>query len=499
MIARVREVLGRPGAALFALVFVGYAYFYQAGGWNQNSRFDLTRAIVEHGTLVIDRYEQNTGDESRRAGHIYCDKAPGVSMLAVPAWALVYAASAHPPRPAQLAVGAWFATVTAIGIPSALAVIALMLLARRLGLSRERAAVIAAGWGLATLAFPYSTLLYGHQLIAAAVITAFLLVVDRRDASVRRLAAVGFLLGAAVAVEYTAALAAVPIAGYALAVRVAPWRRVLIAMAAGAVVPGIALAAYHAAAFGGPLTLPYAFSTQKHRHQGWFMGLGMPEPRVLAQITFSSYRGLFYAAPWLLLAVPGGVRWWRLGRRAEVVVGGSIVVLFLWLNSSLVDWQGGWAMGPRYLIPAIPFLAMLAAGVLMPPAPGTRWERAVADRRVRRGLGIGFAALLVLSAVLMLVGTAVKPEVDSHVRRPFQDFLLPHFWRGELGVSTQGIDMVANPPGAPPQAWNLGHALGLEGGAALAPLVLAWAACGAWLVVALRRAARQEAARGVTH
>jgi hypothetical protein len=79
----VKRVLGRlassPGAALFALVFVGYAYFYQAGGWNQNSRFDLTRAIVERGTLIIDRYEKNTGDESRRDGHYYTDKAPGVS------------------------------------------------------------------------------------------------------------------------------------------------------------------------------------------------------------------------------------------------------------------------------------------------------------------------------------------------------------------------------------------------------------------------------------
>jgi hypothetical protein len=30
----------RPELALFALVLGAYAYFYQAGGWNQNSRFD---------------------------------------------------------------------------------------------------------------------------------------------------------------------------------------------------------------------------------------------------------------------------------------------------------------------------------------------------------------------------------------------------------------------------------------------------------------------------
>jgi len=35
--------LAIPACALL----VSYAYFYQAGGWNQNSRFDLAVALVE--------------------------------------------------------------------------------------------------------------------------------------------------------------------------------------------------------------------------------------------------------------------------------------------------------------------------------------------------------------------------------------------------------------------------------------------------------------------
>src|SRR5437588_2781586 len=70
--------------ALFLLCFGTYAWFYQGGGWNQNSRFDLTRAIVERGTVRIDGYEQNTGDTSFSGGHYYCDKAPGVSFLCAP-------------------------------------------------------------------------------------------------------------------------------------------------------------------------------------------------------------------------------------------------------------------------------------------------------------------------------------------------------------------------------------------------------------------------------
>ncbi|MBP6633988.1 MAG: hypothetical protein KA297_31540, partial [Kofleriaceae bacterium] len=109
--SRLRRLLLTPGAALLTLSLVAYAYFYQAGGWNQNSRFDLTRALVERGTVRIDAYERNTGDESRRAGHMYSDKAPGVSLAAVPAWAAVRAVSPEPPTPGQLAVGAWLGTV----------------------------------------------------------------------------------------------------------------------------------------------------------------------------------------------------------------------------------------------------------------------------------------------------------------------------------------------------------------------------------------------------
>ena len=49
-------------AALLGLAsFLSFAYFYEGGGWNQNSRFDLLRAIVERHTLTIDAYHENTG------------------------------------------------------------------------------------------------------------------------------------------------------------------------------------------------------------------------------------------------------------------------------------------------------------------------------------------------------------------------------------------------------------------------------------------------------
>src|ERR1700758_498025 len=69
---------------LGAVIFLSFIYFYEGGGWNQNSRFDLLRAIVERHTLQIDAYHQNTQDKAHFQGHYYSDKAPGQVFLAVP-------------------------------------------------------------------------------------------------------------------------------------------------------------------------------------------------------------------------------------------------------------------------------------------------------------------------------------------------------------------------------------------------------------------------------
>jgi hypothetical protein len=200
------------------------------------------------------------------------------------------------------------------------------------------------------------------------------------------------------------------------------------------------------------------------------MGLGMPDPTALWSILFSDYRGLFYASPWLLLSLPGSVRLGFRGFGREVAVCVSIVVLFIWLNTSLVDWQGGWAMGPRYLVPAIPFLAILAGGVILPSAQP-------ASPSFRRGAWIMAAAFVGYSVFLMLVGTSVKPEVPSHIKRPYQQYLLPRFYRGELAVSTQSFDMVGHPEQGARHATNLGQVIGLGGAASLLPLagwLVAW-------------------------
>lgn len=430
----------RPELYLFLLCFGTYAWFYQAGGWNQNSRFDLTRAIAEKGTFRIDAYVENTGDMSLREGHFYCDKAPGVSWLCVPPTVVTHG---------SVDTRAYVATLFAIGLPSALAVVVLFWILGELGLPRWIAVV----WGLASLALPYSTLLYAHQLVAALFIGAFAILLRARRVPPwpALMFLCGLLLGFAIACDYSAILGCVVLAFYALPVKRIGWAVL------GGAIPLLAVAGYHTAAFGGPLTTAYAFSTQKFRHLGLFMGIGAPRLRAVLNLLFTQYRGIFWSMPWLLFAVAGAVimlrrREWR----AEGVVCVVMFVLFFWLNISLVDWQGGWAMGARYLIPTLPFLAILAAAALS-----------------RRVLTVIFGALAVWSFALMLVATAVKPEVSVMIGNPF-GVIFRTFAGDRVAVSYQSIDSNGPHPG-PRYAWNLGEKLGLQGRATLLPL-LGWMA-----------------------
>ena len=129
--------------ALFVLLFVSYAYFYQAGGWNQNSRFDLVRAITNEHTLNIDPFRYSTGDKAFADGHFYSDKAPGLAFAAVPVVALVRpvlrAAGGDPETYAGLAFLSWLATVFTAGLFTALAGVSLFSLSLDLGASRSGA------------------------------------------------------------------------------------------------------------------------------------------------------------------------------------------------------------------------------------------------------------------------------------------------------------------------------------------------------------------------
>ena len=117
--------------------FLSFLYFYEGGGWNQNSRFDLVRAVIERHTLEIDAYHENTQDKAHFQGHYYSDKAPGVAFLAIP-----FAEAARwcmrrwgvdPESPRGEYALSYIVTAGAVALPTAFAVVCLFFLALRFG------------------------------------------------------------------------------------------------------------------------------------------------------------------------------------------------------------------------------------------------------------------------------------------------------------------------------------------------------------------------------
>ena len=173
-----KPALARKAAILLGLVtFLSFQYFYEGGGWNQNSRFDLLRAIVERHTLQIDAYHQNTGDKAHFGGHYYSDKAPGLVFLAVP-FALLA-------RPALQSVGidpdsargeiavSYIASAGAVALPAALAAVCLFFLGLRFAGDLGGAAFGALVMCLGTPLWAYASLFWAHALVGACLLFAF--------------------------------------------------------------------------------------------------------------------------------------------------------------------------------------------------------------------------------------------------------------------------------------------------------------------------------------
>jgi hypothetical protein len=64
------SLFAKREVSLFLVLLFCYAYFQPKwADWNQNSRIDLTLALIEQRTVTIDRYYQNTGDYAYFNGH----------------------------------------------------------------------------------------------------------------------------------------------------------------------------------------------------------------------------------------------------------------------------------------------------------------------------------------------------------------------------------------------------------------------------------------------
>src|SRR5207248_1895210 len=181
------------------LTFATYAYFQAGGGWNQNSQFDLTRAIVERHTFAIDGYA-NTGDVAIAGSHVYSNKSPALSWIAAMPYAGLYAtergAGIDPTSIEALTFNAYICTLLCVALPGAWIAWMLYRYGRVRGFSAAWSALIALTATLATQLLPYSTIFMLHVTSGALLLFAL---------TSQREVAAGLAAGAATAMNYLCA------------------------------------------------------------------------------------------------------------------------------------------------------------------------------------------------------------------------------------------------------------------------------------------------------
>jgi hypothetical protein len=473
------EALLTPGRAgvvkVCLLAFILYAYFMPRwSDWNIDSRLDLVHAIVDDGTLNINHTHWNTWDKAVYKGNYYSDKAPGSAFFGAVAYAGLAAARGTPvlgggvrlveksvawntairlgysntqnqPAPKGYDLGGcqragtagnvqyipwgnrlvppfqdwalskYFVSVAVVGLTSALFAGIFFWF---LGLFTRRSlcrwlltGLVSAG----TVALPYSTNFYSHQLVAAFLFVAFGLIFlySRNRAGRWGAVGAGFLLGMAFLTEYTVALVIAILGVYALWVLRRDVKSIG-ALGLAAVVPLGALFAYNTICFGNALDTGYTHDFCWTAAQGaGFAGFTTPKLGPLWDLTLGTYHGLFNMSPFLLLVAPGAWFMARRGYRLEAAVCVTCAVTFILAISAYWGWNGGRVDGPRYLVPIVPFVAL----------PVVFWLEAIGRAAAGWTITVALAAWSIFATWAQFLGGELFP--DSWLRNPLFDYSLP--------------------------------------------------------------------------
>jgi hypothetical protein len=88
-------------------------------------------------------------------------------------------------------------------------------------------------------------------------------------------------------------------------------------------------------------------------------GISWPNLKVLYYMTLHPTLGVFWQSPVLLLAIIGAVFMFTQRRyREEAILAACIICAYFVILSGYYAWWGGNAVGPRHIIPALPFFCL---------------------------------------------------------------------------------------------------------------------------------------------
>jgi len=378
---------------IFLTLAVLFFLLMHWSGWNETSRFTLTRAIVEEGRMETTSFAQETGDRIRIGDHFYLDKAPGISMLALPIHALsvLVFSTERPPEnkdiltretksgpvvlPTHLSPAERFSMVIITFLLSGLLTVAtaylLFLLSKEFITDKRIQYLVSIGYALGTLAFSQALILQGHATTTffafAAFFVGYYTIKKGYFSALQGGILAGILAGVAFLVDYLALFA---VAGIGLWFLFSRSQKTFLWYGVAFVAVAALLLVYNIVTFGTPFFLSYAAYLEVEPGESateiFLEGMAQRyfDPTFLKfyvatiiRLLFMPERGVFFYFPFLFLAIPGI---YFLARKGPALAAMILIIFFslLWFVAMpyLPWWWGGSSFGPRYLTLAMPFL-----------------------------------------------------------------------------------------------------------------------------------------------
>ncbi|MCB9138455.1 MAG: hypothetical protein H6642_08925 [Caldilineaceae bacterium] len=348
-------------------------------------------------------------------GEVYSKKGPAPAFLALPWYHGVRLLS-------RIGVGLGILQTTLLwnGVVTAATAVLLFLTAVQFGYRNRTGLALGLLYGLATIAWPYANHFFGEPLSAFGLLAAFLSIYLWERTG--RLAWM-FLAGAGAAIMLVTVTAHALLIGvlglYVLLLGLTPSaprtgeaeRRQgfplvpLITFALPVLFAGGLLLLYNNVRFGNPLDTGYHFDS----------GEGFTNPFLSGfwGLMFSPYRGVFWHTPLLigsLLAAPAFLR--RHRREGYAIAALSVVLISLY--SFWWMWWGGFAWGPRFLVPLTPLWVLVLAPYvqkyvnIVTRLPARRWIAALGVR----GMSVVILALL---SFLVQIGAVAQNYVNYEI------------------------------------------------------------------------------------
>ena len=351
-------------AVLSVLVVPVYPHFVSS---NEFSRWVLAVAIVDFHTVeatpVVNSTHTRMEDLATVDGRLYSNKAPGGALVGLPAYA-VARAIVGPPTQHNMRATLNAMRLLASTVPAILLAFWLGNVARRFRCSDDRANFATVAMLFGTPLFAYGLLFFAHALSAFTLFGVFGLLYAESPRDLRpatRDLATGAFIGLAVLSEYPNAIPAAILVACALPrLRIGGVLRII----AGGLPFAILLGIYNKLAFGSVFTLSSAHEVDTNIRElasrGLF-GVGLPSPDYLLRLLLDPSKGLFVLSPVLLIALLGIRGAWKAMPRGAFLALIATPLSILLTFAGYPNWFGGWTVGARYLVAAVPFLALLIA------------------------------------------------------------------------------------------------------------------------------------------